>query len=642
MAASSGFPVGDCIVVMGICMLFLFATHQRSRHGEVRVGLDTARLCRGRACFGLKRSSRIDLPARRLWSPRVQKYRVSFARQDEEEALQPTDPGFHSYKAHAFRNLSSRGVKVDAVEEGIRNMIAHSAHLEDKEFGFLVKTAGLSGLYDLSREVLDSATQNGKANTITYNTAISACRANKDLSGAMSIFEDMLQRGIEPNAITYVVLLNVCGMTNSADHAVRLLDDMEQRGIKRDGGVCKSATMAFSRIGDWRRAVQFLTEMEDSGVLPDEHTYDAVISACIKHGKKEGIRMALELLDGYEAAGLRWGSTTYANAIMALARSGKAGDAIEMFRTMPVKKTYPVYNAVLRAYDALPSSRRGVWQDALRVFEAMHAKDVKRGPVNYNIVLNVLGEAKQWQRALRVFNEMPEEGTKPNSYNYVTVISAVAKSGQWEKTLELLNRMETQGVESSLWAFNAHLRALSRAAANPNNNSTVWEQGLRVVDMLEERGLMPTPITYVELIRLFSADKKWEMALEFLDLYESDTDAIEAGKTIADSQNLLTQAYGAAIDSCFKNGLWERALQLASRMSKKGVEQNQYYRELMLRGLASSRQWAQAVEKFEEMKKTVKPTEAMFVSVVSALEKAGKKKMATKYYEMSLHELGLK
>mmetsp|Transcript_14093 Transcript_14093/g.21376 ORF Transcript_14093/g.21376 Transcript_14093/m.21376 type:complete len:609 (-) Transcript_14093:85-1911(-) len=533
------------------------------------------------------------------------------------------DPRFIHFKSQALRNLSRR-YPAQQTEALIRPLLKYGPQLEDRDFGFLIKSAGISGLLDLSSEILESALNHGKANTIMYNTAISSCRPGGHMEKALSLYQSMQDNSFEPDTATYVTLIGVCDVNADADGAASLLSEMQTRNIARDSSLYRGAISVFCRTNQWMSAKGLLDEMQENNILPEASMVNQVIDNCLKNASDPAISTAMKLLD-FSSKNYKWDADSYSLAIAVEVKARNPMKAIEYFEETP-RKNHRCYTAVLKAYNALPCAE--VWETALSIFEEMELKHLKRTHVTYNLIIGILGNAGLWRKALNIFNGMGRSGLEPNLFNYVTVMSAIAKYGKWETSLRLMDQMESVGIKPQLRVYNTVIRALGRSKGE--SGKSTWEKALSVMAKMEKEGIKPSEISYIELIRMWAANGLWQRALNTLEDLKKDNH-------VHKDTGILVQSYNGALRSCFKAKQWEKASELLEKMDAERVNRNKYTYEFLVAGYSDNGQWSKAVQIIEGLRESgMNPTDSMLMNVVEALEKSGQKALATMYYEESL------
>ncbi|XP_062092240.1 pentatricopeptide repeat-containing protein At5g10690 [Humulus lupulus] len=192
-------------------------------------------------------------------------------------------------------------------------------------------------LHQIMEEVDIAKRQYGKLNTIAMNAVLEACVYCGDVEAALKIFDEMSKPGgCGVDTITYGTLLKGLGEARRVDDAFQLLESIE-RGIavgrpKLSAPLIFGLLNALVEAGDLRRANALLSrygfflreggsfsvtaynllmkgyiktgspestitmhrEILRLGLVPDRHTYNTLISACVKTNKLDTAMHFLE------------------------------------------------------------------------------------------------------------------------------------------------------------------------------------------------------------------------------------------------------------------------------------------------------------------------------------------------------------
>lgn len=88
------------------------------------------------------------------------------------------------------------------------------------------------------------------------------------------------------------------------------------------------------------------------------------------------------------------------------------------------------------------------WKRALEIFEWFKMKGCyELNVIHYNIMLWILGRAREWSRVESLWYEMNAKGVVPVNSTYGTLIDVYSKGGLKEEALIWLQRMQSQGIE---------------------------------------------------------------------------------------------------------------------------------------------------------------------------------------------------
>ncbi len=221
-------------------------------------------------------------------------------------------------------------------------------------------------------------------------------------------------------------------------------------GTKNLQDVLKCTVSLITKpTANYQDAIRLLNNLTDAGITPNVITYNAVISACEKGGKAEE---ALEIFKAIPV-GITLDVITYTAVISACGKGGKAEKALEIFNKMLDAGITPnviTYNAVISA-----CGKGGKAEKALEIFKAIPV-GIPLNVIIYNAVISACEKGGKAEEALEIFNKMPDAGITPNVITYNAVISACEKGGKAEKALEIFNKMYSKGL----------IRKLSRNTLN--------------------------------------------------------------------------------------------------------------------------------------------------------------------------------
>ena len=154
------------------------------------------------------------------------------------------------------------------------------------------------------------------------------------------------------------------------------------------------------------------------------------------------------------------------------------------------------------------------WESALDTVEEKGEEEYV--VTTYNLVLNLCalaasrGRPDALETALDAMSRMVERGARPNLVSFNTLMNVCAKSaaaGLGEQAVvnahDVLNMMEESSITPDAITFTSMLDACARAAAVRGGRggwTRGWQNGLEVLDLMRQRGVGRTAMTYNVLI----------------------------------------------------------------------------------------------------------------------------------------------
>ncbi|KDP20834.1 hypothetical protein JCGZ_21305 [Jatropha curcas] len=187
----------------------------------------------------------------------------------------------------------------------------------------LISLYGKSGMFDDAQKVFDEMTEKKCTRTVlSFNALLAACVNSKKFDKVDGLFRELSQKlKIEPGLASYNIVIKAFCQMGSLDSAMSLLDEMEDKGVHPNlvtfntllYGLYKNgrfedgdwiwSLMAFENIPDIRSynakllglalekgtndAVKLVEEMKIKGIKPDVSSFNALIKGFVKEENLE-------------------------------------------------------------------------------------------------------------------------------------------------------------------------------------------------------------------------------------------------------------------------------------------------------------------------------------------------------------------
>ncbi|XP_065868568.1 pentatricopeptide repeat-containing protein At1g09410, mitochondrial-like isoform X2 [Euphorbia lathyris] len=212
---------------------------------------------------------------------------------------------------------------------------------------------------------------------VSWTTIISAYVNAGQTETALQLFLDMSSAGVKPNDLTVTSLLSACGGLGATKlgeqfHALVLkhgfvscvcvcnalismyfkcgsLDglDVFEGMVDRDIVTWNAVLTGCAQNGIGKVATKLFKQMEAAGVLPDEISFLAVLSACSHSGLvSEGWDYFISMSQDY---GMTPSIYHYTCMVDLLGRAGQLSEAEALIRNMPVKEDFVIWDSLLAA-----------------------------------------------------------------------------------------------------------------------------------------------------------------------------------------------------------------------------------------------------------------------------------------------------
>ncbi|KAJ1382595.1 Tetratricopeptide-like helical domain superfamily [Sesbania bispinosa] len=217
------------------------------------------------------------------------------------------------------------------------------------------------GLLDRARSLhLEISENDGFHNTCTHTIIICDMCKRGMVREAQEIFNQMENLGCFPSVVTFNALINGLCKAGKLQEANLLFYKMEigrspslffrlSQGSDRvfDGVSLQKKMEQMCEAGQILNAYKFLTQLADSGVVPDIMTYNILINGFCKSGNISG---AFKLFKDLQLKGLSPDSVTYGTLIDGLYRVDREEDAFKIHEHMlknGCKPSFSVYRVLM-------------------------------------------------------------------------------------------------------------------------------------------------------------------------------------------------------------------------------------------------------------------------------------------------------
>ncbi|KAI3957329.1 hypothetical protein MKW98_003050 [Papaver atlanticum] len=273
-------------------------------------------------------------------------------------------------------------------------------------------------------------------NNFTFPFLINSCAKSSSIKSGQGIHSYIIKTGFESNLFTKNSLIAFYSTVDKLDYARQLLDE----SCNRDLVSFNTMINGYARGGRPAEALSLFNEMRVSGILPDEYTIVALISAWSFLGDQKTGKQIHSL--AYKNLNFNETSVLLKTALVDMyAKCGLMEMAHLVFCKMGMRKSIEAWSAMISGY-----VRSGELDMAQELFNQMEERDL----VCWTAMISGYCQMGKYKEALELFKEMEKFGIKPDEVTLATVISACARSG----ALDLGKKLHQQCIESEFFNFN--------------------------------------------------------------------------------------------------------------------------------------------------------------------------------------------
>lgn len=246
-----------------------------------------------------------------------------------------------------------------------------------------------------------------------YTSAMDVCAKAGMWRQSLDLLDEMREKGIFPNGFTYSVAIAACGKGGQWERALELLYQMREKGIHINtitynaaiSALASASTKNMRQILKEERSKEYLSRvMEDGEGFSSTTSYPST-----SFGKSENSqlwRKALNLIDQMKETGVQPDAISYSSAIKTCGAAGRWKEALEIISIM--KKGGPLTrpNRISYTNAITACGRCGEYEHALSLFDDMKNSGVQPDRVSYNALISALKAANQEEKIFQLWNEM--------------------------------------------------------------------------------------------------------------------------------------------------------------------------------------------------------------------------------------------
>jgi len=548
------------------------------------------------------------------------------------EALTPTfgSPD-HTLYAALLRVYSVCDLHDKVCDVYEKEMVPLSIKPDSQIGDIIMKSAMQCGRNKLAQTVFAGAS--GDINK--HIAMIKACSRDKNIQGAVDVFEKLKNSGASINSMAYNALLDACIQCNDALRAAELFDQMTADGVA-DVVSFNIMLKIYLRAGKHTEGQNLLRKMREMGLEPNKITYNELINAKVEAGDSQGV---WELIREMKAQGVSPNSITCSILLKALtARASKEDVKLTMdlvdrmedpmdevmfssfieaclrigqldLLSQKMQKyarqggllaiSAPTYGTLVKAY--------GMARDVERMWELwneMEKRQVKFTSITIGCMVDALVKNRCVEDAWNLVHTINADPTRRGLVNniiYSSILKGFAMTKQTDRLFAVYTELLSQGVEANTVTYNTMIDACAHCGA--------MDRTPQLLADMRAANITPDTITYSTLVKGHCLSGNVSEAFQVLSQMNAD------GKHKPDE--IL---YNCLLDGCAKEHRLEEALQLYERMKQDDVKPSNFTLCSLVKLLSRARRLPQAFATMEEFssKYGLKPNIQVFTCLIQA------------------------
>ncbi|KAF9598568.1 hypothetical protein IFM89_028195 [Coptis chinensis] len=379
--------------------------------------------------------------------------------------------------------------------------------------------------------------------------------------------------------------------------------------------------------------VSLVCEVETNLHFLEERDEEILSQRILGLSRSNKVRSALELHKSMEASGLQPNAHSCNSLLSCLLRNGFLNDALKIFEAMKKEVTSGhTYSLILKAV----ASTQG-YDSALKLFIKLEGEGAENvfDAITYNTMLSICSKENNWLQAERVWKKLKENGHKATTVTYRLLVCTFARCGQAELAFDAYSEMVRNKLEPS--------EDMMQAMISTCTKEEKWGLAHNIFQTMLKSGLYPNIVAYNSLINSLGKAGEVELAFNVFGLmklsghtpdaytWNALLGALNRGNRYMDalwlfgsikrkkSTLLNFHLYNTALMSCQRLGFWERSLQILWQMEASGLPVSVESYNLVVSACEAARKPKVALQVYEQMvHKKCTPDTFTYLSLIRA------------------------
>ncbi|KAG8374577.1 hypothetical protein BUALT_Bualt10G0009900 [Buddleja alternifolia] len=301
----------------------------------------------------------------------------------------------------------------------------------------LINMYGKCGKLTIAQKLFHQTTQE---NIATWNSLISSYTHNGNAFKALTLFDEMVSKGIKPNTATLVTLLSACAQIASLEKGRKIYDYIREVGFTCDVSLATALVDMWAKCGQ----IDMAKEIFDSISEKDVVSWNVMISCYGMHGHGKSAIEIFQQMEQYDATP---NGLTFLAVLSACAHAGLVDEGKSLFNKMKEYSVIPTLKHYTCMVDLL--GRSGCLDEAETLISSMPF------PPDGGLWGSLLTACKMHNDAvmgIKIAKRAIEADPENDGY-YIVISDLYSSLGMWEEVEQVRKIMKDRGVRKTFWEF---------------------------------------------------------------------------------------------------------------------------------------------------------------------------------------------
>jgi pentatricopeptide repeat protein len=465
---------------------------------------------------------------------------------------------------------------------------------------------------------------------------IQNCASEKNLSGAVDIFQSLKRSGVDLNSIVYNTLLDACVQCKDLRAVEEWMEKTKEAGMA-DVVSYNTIIKAYLQDGRPSKARSVMEEMRTLGLQPNRVTYNELINSII--GARCRKDEMWDVLREMKEASITPNQVTCSILLKNLnARSSDHDVALTMdvLNSMEEQMDEVLLSSVVEA--CMRVGKTDLLAKKLNEFQGT-AKIAVNGAHTFGSLIKAYGHARDVDGVWRCWMEMRSRHIKPSSITLGCMVEAVVSNGDTEGAYDLVQQI--QDDEQCRHSLNSViycsvLKGFTREKKLDRVRAIYEEMRKRSIDMsvvmfntiidccarvgrmesvtnlledMQKHGVKPNLVTYSTMIKGHCQSGELQTAFSLLERMRRET-------KFAPDEIM----YNSLLDGCAQHSLIDEGMRILKEMQGEGVQPSNFTLSVLVKLMNRARRLDQAFDVVREIsqKYNFKPNVHVYTNLIQA------------------------
>lgn len=435
----------------------------------------------------------------------------------------------------------------------------------------------------------------------------------EDPERAFFVLQDCLKnRNVLPSSFTFFSIIHKLSSQGNMGKAIEVLELMADENVRYpfDNFVCSSVISGFCKIGKPELALGFFENATTSGTLqPNVVTYTALVGALCKLGRVDEV---CDLVCRMEKEGLALDVVFYSEWVCGYIEEKVLAEVLRKMREMLDKGI--VHDTISYTILIDGFSKLGDVEKATSFLAKMLKDGQEPNKVTYTAIMSAYCKKGKVEEALAVFKSI-KDLSDLDEFMFATLIDGFSQRGDFDNVFHLFDEMEKRGISASIVTYNTVINGLCKFGRTSEADEF-------------SKNVPADMITYSTLLHGYVEE-------------ENTLGILQTKRRVEEAQiSMDVVMCNVLIKALFMVGAFEDIYALYKGMPEMNLVADSVTFCTMIDGYCKVGRIDEALEIFDEFRKTSTSSHACYNSIINGLCRVDMEEMATEAF-IELNNKGL-